>query len=176
VSQLQTENRGDLNRILRELGSDQIVDLLSERLSGADLNTLLLEVFRKKAQHSSPSDLLRRYRDNRFVQPAIVDVIALKQLELDLLRIAQGHQYSPVQLSPVAPMGSCSIVATSDQNKIISALRGTEVVADATNLLALQICDSIKTGKMNHGRDLIRFSTTHRHVRAQKWSWNAFAF
>lgn len=35
--------------------------------------------------------------------------------------------YTPVQLSPVAPLGSCSVVATVDQNKVVSAVRGTEV-------------------------------------------------
>lgn len=161
------EEQSNLNRIVRDLGIENIVDLLIEQISGSDLNTLLLEAFRRKTKKSSASDLLRRYEANRFVQAARVNPIELKQLELDTLRIAQNHSFIPLQMSPVAPLGSCSIVATVDQNKIISALRGTEVVADATNLLALHISDCLKSGKMNNEDDFIRFCATHRHVRAQ---------
>jgi len=72
----------------------------------SDFNTLLLEVFKQRLLGSSPADLLKRYENNRFVHPAAADPIQLKQLELDLLRIAKGHGADPVQLSPVAPLGS----------------------------------------------------------------------
>jgi hypothetical protein len=156
-----------LERIAQELGVEQIVDLLSDRISGTDLNTLLLHVFRQKTNRSVPNDLLKRYQANRFVHPASVDPILLKQLELDILRIASNHFITPVQLSPVAPLGSCSVVATVDQNKVLSAIRGTEVVSDATNLLALHISDLLKSRKKNNREDYFGFCTTHRHVRAQ---------
>ncbi|WP_147381832.1 hypothetical protein [Paenibacillus nanensis] len=110
---------------------------------------------------------MKRYQSNRFVHPAVVNPIEMKRLEIDVLEIAEKHAYTPIQLSPVAPLGSCSIIAPADQNKIISALRGTEAVADATNLLALHICDLIKSSKASNEGDFLRFSTTHRHVRAQ---------
>ncbi|MBW7456989.1 hypothetical protein ACFOLF_31820 [Paenibacillus sepulcri] len=157
----------DLTRILRKLGTQDIVESLSGRLSGSELNTLLLKVFQEKAEMSSAGDLLKRYGENRFVQPANADAILLKQLELDILKMAARHTVSAVQLSPVAPLGSSSVVAAVDQNKIISALRGTEVVSDATNLLALYISDMIKTQSVNNRDDYIRLCTTHRHVRAQ---------
>ncbi|RAP73627.1 hypothetical protein [Paenibacillus montanisoli] len=162
-------DRGDLARILGELGQDGLIETLAERLSGSDFNTLLLEVFRRRAARRSPVELLRSYKENRFVKPAVVDPLALKQLEIDLLRIAKRHAFEPVQLSPVAPLGSCSAIAPADQNKIISALRGTEVVADVTNLIALHIADGIKSGKLRNEPDLLRYCTTHRHVRAQKF-------
>jgi hypothetical protein len=164
---MSSDVQNSLERIVRDLGVDDIVALLSERIPGTDLNTLLLEVFREKANRSSASDLLKRYEENRFVHPAAVDPIQMKQLEIDVLRIARRHLAIPVQLSPVAPLGSCSVVATVDQNKIISAIRGTEVVSDATNLLALHISDLIKSRKNSNRDDFIRLSTTHRHVRAQ---------
>jgi hypothetical protein len=36
------------------------------------------------------------------------------------LKIAQKKSFTPVQLSPTAPLGSCSIVATAVHYKIIS--------------------------------------------------------
>ena len=44
-----------------------------------------------------------------------------------------------VDLSPVAPLGSCSAVSTGSQNRVLSATRGLEVQADPTNALALEI-------------------------------------
>ncbi|WP_036719645.1 hypothetical protein [Paenibacillus harenae] len=154
-------------RITREPGIEAIIEMLSERISGAGLNTLLLEVFKSRAPRSTASELLKKYQANRFVQPASVNPLELKQLELDVLRIADSRSATPVQLSPVAPLGACSAIATVDQNKVISALRGTEVVSDATNLLALHICDLMKSRIRSNRDDFIRFSTTHRHVRAQ---------
>lgn len=87
-------------------------------------------------------------------------------MELDILKAAVNQGVSPLQLSPVAPFGCTSIVGTVDQNKVISALRGTEVVSDATNLIALHIADLIKYNKSSR-EDYMRFCTTHRHVRAQ---------
>ncbi|TVY07601.1 hypothetical protein [Paenibacillus cremeus] len=162
--------RKELQRILNQLGLEHAVEALTERLSLSDLSTLLLEVFRETTGHSSAADLLKRYASNRFVAPSALHPIALKKLEIQLLEIAETHSFAPVQLSPVAPLGSCSIVASADQNKIISALRGTEVVADATNALALQLCHGIKTGAMSNEPEPLRFSTTHRHVRAQQFS------
>lgn len=148
---------------------DELVELLCERKSGTELNTLLLEVFRRRNANRSPAELLRSYKENRFVKPAAVDPIALKQLELDLLRIAQSYDYTPIQMSPAASLGSCSIVASADQNKVVSALRGTEIVADVTNSIALHIADGIKSGNLRNRSDLVRYASTHRHVRAQKF-------
>ncbi|MCS7462256.1 hypothetical protein N0M98_19120 [Paenibacillus doosanensis] len=159
----------EIGGVLRKLERDELVELLSTGKSGSELNTLLLEVFRERSASRSPGELLRSYKENRFVKPAAVDPIALKQLELELLRIAQSHKYTPIQLSPVAPLGSCSVVAPADQNKIISALRGTEVVADVTNVIALHIADGVKSGDLQNHSDPVRFSSTHRHVRAQKF-------
>jgi hypothetical protein len=156
----------NLERILCKLKKADLINLLVEGISGSDLNSLLLKVFSEKTKTSSPNDLLKRYRENRFVHPAKVDVLLLKQLEMDVINIATKHSSSPIQLSPVAPLGCTSVIGTVDQNKVISALRGTEVVSDATNLLALHISDLIKTNK-NKKEDFIRFCTTHRHVRAQ---------
>lgn len=165
---METNLTADLERILRKLDQADLINLLVDRISSSDLNSLLLKVFSEKTKTSSPNDLLKRYKNNRFVHPADVDVLLLKRMELDVLDIASKHSFSPIQLSPVAPLGCASVLGTVDQNKAISALRGTEVVSDATNLLALHISNLLKTIDSNDKRDnFIRFCTTHRHVRAQ---------
>ncbi|MGO4548501.1 hypothetical protein AB4Z29_27305 [Paenibacillus sp. 2TAB23] len=167
---MQKEDSPNLHRIMRELGHDKVIEMLTERIPASDLNSLLLEVFRQKTNQTTPKELLKKYEANRFVHPAEADTLTLKQLELETLRIASEQSFSAIQLSPAAPLGSCSVIATVDQNKVISALRGTEVVADATNLLALHVAHLLKSGKADNESSFLRFSTTHRHIRAQSLS------
>lgn len=166
---MEDKRTANLSRILKKLEKDDLITLLTEQISGSDLNSLLLHVFNDKVKKSSPNDLLKRYRDNRFVQPAMVEPLKLKELEIDILKIALNKGISPIQLSPVAPLGCTSVVGTVDQNKVISALRGTEVVSDATNLIAMHIANTIKSEKSAR-EDSMRFCTTHRHVRAQHFA------
>ena len=167
---METNNKHALKRIIEKTGLENVLEILSEELSLSDLNSLLLEVYKNKASDMSPVELLNRYSSNRFVQPATANLIELKQAELDLLKLAESLSYSSILLSPVAPFGSCSAIATVDQNKVISALRGTEVVADSTNLLALHICEKLKKGELNNNSELLRYCSSHRLTRAQSFS------
>ncbi|RRB04649.1 hypothetical protein [Larkinella rosea] len=157
-------------KILQRINRPDLVRILSEELTPSELNSLLLEVFDRQTDRISPAELLQHYQKNRFVKPADLNVTALQELETRLLRIFETFQFRAVELSPVAPLGSCSVVATADQKKILSALRGTEVLADATNALALHCSDLKKTGQWQPvlPTDPLRFSTIQRHVRTPK--------
>jgi hypothetical protein len=89
----------------------------------------------------------------------------MKQIELDVLRILANQGFSPIELSPVTQLGSCSVVGPVNQKKILSALRGTEVLADSTNAIALHYCD-LKQKKNLHGATL-NFSNIQRQMRTQ---------
>src|SRR5690606_21010564 len=141
---MDTKEMKALQQILSKIGIENLIEILSNEVSSSDVNTLLLEVFRKRTNDTSAIELLKKYSTNRFVQPGDIDLIWLKQLEVAILKIAQNLSSAPIPMSPVAVLGSCSVGATADQSKVISALRGTEVVADATNSLAIHICESIK--------------------------------
>jgi hypothetical protein len=56
-------------RVLRAIGGRGAVDGLA-RLSTADFTSLMLEVARRRVARETPASLLRRYRGDRFVQPA----------------------------------------------------------------------------------------------------------
>ena len=58
-----------LERIRREAGAPELIDVLAERLSPSDLKSLLLEVYRRRAIGFKPSQLLERYEQDRFVRP-----------------------------------------------------------------------------------------------------------
>ncbi|PSL33607.1 hypothetical protein [Chitinophaga ginsengisoli] len=150
-----------LEKIQQRTGID-LVNMLAEELSGSELNSLLLEVFDRKAGQLKPSQLLQQYRINRFVQPVAVDVMQLRAKELDTLRWLKQRGFVPLELSPVSLLGTCAAVAPVSQKKIISATRGTEVLSDATNAIALHIADQ-KKQKRDGG--LMKYCTAHRHVR-----------
>ncbi|NET36047.1 MAG: hypothetical protein F6K19_29145 [Cyanothece sp. SIO1E1] len=79
-------------------------------------------------------------------------------------------------LSPVAPLGSCSSVATVHQNKVLGAHRNLEVVADATNVLALEASLRRKAllAKDPKSQKQVDLATNHRHVRAQALAMEGF--
>jgi hypothetical protein len=165
-----------VDKILERAGEAHVLSLLSEILSGTELNSLLLEVFNQRTSRQSPAQLLKHYQSNRFVKPADLPVIEMKQAELDLLKIFQKNLFEPIELSPVAVLGTCSVVAPADQKKILSALRGTEVLADATNTIALHISDlkKQKVWSLKNPNEKLRFATIQRHVRTQSISGKGF--
>lgn len=161
-------NNAILDRIARITRMPGLTSILSEHLSSPDLNSLLLAVFQRKTAwwNIMPDDLLRSYQQNRFVHPAEVDAIGFMEWSLDWLRAARAAGFEPLELSPVAPLGTCSVVGAVSQHKVLSALRGTEVVADATNVLALE--SAVRRRKKIFPKEVLKFSAVHRHVRAQE--------
>jgi hypothetical protein len=155
-------------KLLEKLGHPELLNLLAEGLSGTELNTLLLDVLHDKAKATSAPALLKKYQLNRFVKPADLPPLELKKMELELLTLFKNHHFEPIELSPVSILGSCSVVASVHQNKILSSLRGTEVLADATNAMALHVCD-LKKRKLwvSEPAQKLRLSTIQRHVRTQ---------
>jgi hypothetical protein len=155
-----------IRHIEAKIGTPGLTQLLAERLSGSELNSLLLDVFDQRARRGSPERLLQQYQANRFVQPAEGDMIALLRSELETLLHLRDRGFQPLELSPAAIFGSCSIVGTVSQDKIVSAVRNTEIMADASNSLALHIAATKRNDPRAEGP--MRFCTVHRHLRAPK--------
>jgi hypothetical protein len=164
-----------LASILKRLGQPNLPELLASEMSGTELNTLLLEVFARQTSNMSPGDLLSLYRKNRLVKPADLPVIAMREMELDYLRLLNKHGFEPIELSPVSSLGSCAVVGVTHQHKVLSALRGTEVLADATNALALHIAHlkKEKIWQPSPG-DRRHFCVIQRHVRTQAITGTGF--
>jgi hypothetical protein len=135
---------------------------LTEGLPAAELWSLLLDVFAERARQRTPADLLQQWQRDRFVQPSMVDQRTFVELDGHLL--AAAHAFEAIELSPLAPLGACSVVGIASQNKIVSALRGTEVVADPTNLFALECARRLR----HDPRQVVRLATCHRCVRGQQ--------
>lgn len=153
-----------IERLLEKIGDTSLLERLRE-LPPTELQSLLLEIFRNAAADVTPQQLLKSYETNRFVVPSSVDPITFYKMELAMLELAQSNLFEPQELSPLAPLGNCSAIGLADQNKIVAAVRGTEVVADATNLMALECVVRRKKSKFNN--DVVNLCSIHRHVRAQ---------
>jgi hypothetical protein len=159
---------GPIERIVRESEVADLVEILTNRLSPTDLQSLLLEVYRRRASRVSPRELLSRYERNRFTRPAGLDpaaVAGFEQLAWSLL----PDGYQSLELSPVCPLATCSAIAPVDQNKVVTTARNTEVVADPTNVLALEC--AVRRRRLladpDTRHELVRLVASQRQVRAQ---------
>jgi hypothetical protein len=122
---------------------------------------VLLGVLEARATRRTTASLREQWGKDRFVQPCYVDQRSLHEVEGHLLAAATA--FEAVELSPLAPLGVCSAVALASQNKIVSTARGTEVVSDPTNVLALECARRLKADGGLH----VRLASSHRCVRAQ---------
>jgi hypothetical protein len=141
---------------------DAAADALLQGLPASEVWSLLLEVMDRRAKQRTPPDLARQWERDRFTQPSPVDQRTLAALDAHLL--AAAARFEAIELSPLAPLGSCSVVGPASQNKIVSALRGTEVVADPTNVFALECARRLREDATR----IVRLATCHRCVRAQE--------
>ena len=157
-----------VERIARQADAPGLLEALAERLRLTDLQSLLLEVYRRRAEARTPGETLQQYRDNRFVQPATADprrLMAIDQLAFS--RLPDG--FDVLELSPVCPFGTNSSVATVSQDKAVTTTRNTEVISDSTNVLALECARRIMVLPDRNAatRLVIKLCATHRVLRPQ---------
>jgi hypothetical protein len=134
---------------------------LAEGMPASEVWSLLLSVIERRAMRRTPATLLQQWEADRFVLPAPVDQRTFVDLDSHLLAAAQG--FEALELSPLAPLAACSGVALTSQNRTVSTVRGTEVVSDPTNVLALESARRLR----QDSRQVVRLATCHRCVRAQ---------
>jgi hypothetical protein len=84
-------------------------------------------------------------------------------ITIDAEFLAAAAKFEAIELSPVAPLGTCTAFALTDQNRVLSASRTTEVMADPTNLLALECARRLRRADA----DPVHLATSQRVVRAQ---------
>jgi hypothetical protein len=159
-----------VERIQREVGDEELVEKLASRLSASDLQSLLIEVYRRRAEALAPRNLVEQYGRDLFVQPSAACPTAL--LEFDRLAYSLlPAGFKPIELSPLAPLGSCSAVSPLSQNMAIATIRNTEVCSDSTNVLALECARRRRQLQQSTPRsaERIRLCASHRLVRPQRF-------
>jgi hypothetical protein len=128
---------------------------------------VLLELATRQASRRSPADTLAQYLSDAYVAFAALDQRTLHRLDAYALEAAAD--YDAVQLSPVAPLGVCSTIAPTSQNRVLPAARGLEVVSDPTNVMALECAKRLRMDP----KATVRLATIHQTLRAQPFPPNA---
>jgi hypothetical protein len=162
------EHDAILRRIEREAGVPDLVSVLAERLSPADLASLMLEVYERRAAARAPRDLVADHAGNRFCRPSVVDARALAEWDR-VAFAALPRDFDVVELSPLAPLGACSVVASVSQHKVVSTARGVEVVSDGSNVLALECALRRRARRHTPDSAPVKLAASARVVRAQRF-------
>ena len=135
---------------------------LARGMPASEVWSLLLSAMRERAEQRTARALAEQWERDRFVQLSYIDQRTLVELDSHLL--AAAADFEAVELSPLAPLGASSSVALTTQNRVVSTVRGTEVVSDPTNVLALESARRLREDPTR----VVRFCTSHRCVRAQE--------
>lgn len=139
-------------------------------LEPSDLQSLLLEIYRRRSARRSPADVLADYERSRFFGAGALNPEALAQWD-DVARAGMAEKFENLILSPMTPLGTCSTVATVGQDWSVPTVRTGEVVSDPTNVLALEasIRRRERLRKNPKVNDVAHLGTTHRVVRPQAY-------
>lgn len=146
-------------RIARELGVENLTELLADRLSGSDLHSLLLAVIKRRVSIIEPP---------RFVVPSAVakacDLDARVLNRVEAIGYGQAEDFDAIELSPVVPLGAVSRLAGLDQGNVLSTIRAFECASDPTIGMALecarrrkQTSDRRATTKLCTSQRVLRF-------------------
>src|SRR2546422_2420585 len=159
-----------IERIERGAGVPNLTEVLVDRLPPTDLQSLLLEVHGRRAKKRDPKELIKAHISNRFTRPSTASPIRL--LEWDRIAFSRLPKvFQPIELSPVCPLGTISVLSPISQDWTVSTIRNTEVVADSTNVIAIECAvrrreqKSFSSGKAAN----IHLAASHRLLRGQKF-------
>jgi hypothetical protein len=120
-------------RIARDLEVPGLTELLSDRLPGSDLHSLLLSVLKRRIAKIEPSQLKR---PNPASQACDLDGRLLHEIERASYESAR--QFEALELSPLNPLGTLSALTGLDQANAVSTMRAFECTSDPTLGLAIE--------------------------------------
>jgi len=156
-----------IDRILEQIGDRELLNKLLS-IPKSDLNSLLLKVNQIHASDIGPTEIVKAFSANRFSTPSEIDQLEYHLLETELLLLAQKNSIKSILLSPAAPLASSSAFGCVDQNNVVSATRGVEILSDPTNMLAIIIANKLKN-KKNNNKTPLHYCATARVLRAQQF-------
>lgn len=163
-----------IENVLEKAGNKNLINELTTRLSQSEITTFLLVLSKEMTNKNTPSDILSKYESNRFVKPSELNPIKVKKVEIMMLEMAEASGFISVLLSPASLLGSCSVIAKVDQNNVISATRGLELIADSTNMLAIYLANGIKNKTIDNTKSPVHLSATCRVTRGQMYKTDEF--
>lgn len=154
------------DRILRQTGIPRLCSVLSDELPASDLQSLLLSVFEQRAERVQESQVLAEARRG-LVAPCGVDARVLHRF--DSAAYAAASDFEAVDLSPVCPFGTTSVLGGIDQNNVLTAIRRAEVLGDSTVAMALE-CARRRRELSRRAASPVRLCGSHRVIRLQPFT------
>lgn len=123
-------------KVWRRLGS-HARDALLKSLGPLELRAILADVGRSRAFAQTPADLIRRWREDRLLMPSLLDPREALPITSRLWELTP-KEFVGVTLSQLTPLGSGVHLGGRGQNRVITTMRLTEVLADPVHGLALE--------------------------------------
>jgi hypothetical protein len=138
-------------------------DVLEDELSPTDLQTLLLDLSKTRA------DRLKLLAAATVAAGPVRAAFADRSASGWLRLICCCGRMLPPQfvglaLSPVTPLATCAAVEAADQNRVLSTVRSSEVVSNPTNVLALEAAV-----RRRAGADVVHSAACHRVLRNRRF-------
>lgn len=133
------------------------------------LNPILVATMKKKISDITPIELLTNYINKfDFFGPSQIDqrkALKFRSTFYDIL----PEKYDAIELAPISPIGTNSVITNISQDVSLSTIRASEVVSDPTTVLLLEAARRRKELmlKQDSFYDLVNLSTFHRVLRLQ---------
>lgn len=159
-----------LDRIISKSGFSNLLSYL-ENLAPSDLQSLLLEVFRRKATKQNVGQVFKTYK-NKYAFLGTSEMSQKEILEFGLLFFGVlPANIQPVEFSPIGPLGANSVLAKLSQNNILSGIRTGEVLGDPTVALGLEAARrrELLLAKNPTSDERVSLCTDHRLLRLQSF-------
>jgi hypothetical protein len=147
-------------RIAREAGLPGLAEALSEKLSPADLQSLLLHVVAQRAPRRRPADLLHQADRQAGLRPSSAD--ARLMCEVDRVAFEAAEGFTALELAPALPLGTSAVLGNIHPNNVLATVRGSEALADPTSALALEAAR-----RRRDGSAAVRLCASERVTRLQ---------
>ena len=112
-------------------------EALLRTLNPIELRTILADVARSRASNQTPADLIKRWREDKLLEPSMLDPREALPITGKLWEVVPP-EFVGVTLSQLTSLGSGIHLGGLGQNRVVTTMRGTEVLADPKHGLALE--------------------------------------
>ena len=112
-------------------------EALLRTLNPIELRTILADVARSRASNQTPADLIKRWREDKLLEPSMLDPREALPITAKLWEVVPP-EFVGVTLSQLTSLGSGIHLGGLGQNRVVTTMRGTEVLADPKHGLALE--------------------------------------
>lgn len=114
-----------IDRVVKKVGDPDVVRKLASELTAPDLTTLMMAVAAERASHVRGSDVLARYRSDRFSRPGTVQFRLLRDIEDLFIRALPREEFDPVALNEHLAICVAALSEVADSVEIIVSTADT---------------------------------------------------